>query len=94
MFKTELYNFYQGKVELEGPDPKRTLIVQTGIGGMKLVNDAIAKEAAGLTTIGGVVNADANGIVTGQASMGQPTIENPYKDLSEEDLLEGFGTIQ
>ncbi len=34
------------------------------------------------------------GIVTGQASMGQPTIENPYKDLSEEDLLEGFGTIQ
>tara|TARA_R100000322_G_scaffold94477_2_gene59267 strand:+ start:107 stop:1744 length:1638 start_codon:yes stop_codon:yes gene_type:complete len=66
MFKTELYNFYQGKVELEGPDPKRTLIVQTGIGGMKLVNDAIAKEAAGLTTIGGVVNADANGIVTGQ----------------------------
>ena len=66
MFKTELYNFYQGKVELEGPDPKRTLIVQTGIGGMKLVNDAIAKEAAGLTTIGGVVNADSNGIVTGQ----------------------------
>jgi len=65
MFKTELYNFYQGKVELEGPDPKRTLIVQTGIGGMKLVNDAIAKEAAGLTTIGGVVNADANGMVTG-----------------------------
>ena len=65
MFKTELYNFYQGKVELEGPDPKRTLIVQTGIGGMKLVNDAIAKEAAGLTTIGGVVNADSNGMVTG-----------------------------
>jgi hypothetical protein len=66
MFKTELYNFYQGKVELEGPDPKRTLIVQTGIGGMKLVNDAIAKEAAGLTTIGGVINADNNGMVTGQ----------------------------
>jgi hypothetical protein len=65
MFKTELYNFYQGKVELEGPDPKRTLIVQTGIGGMKLVNDAIAKEAAGLTTIGGVINADNNGMVTG-----------------------------
>ena len=64
MFKTELYNFYQGKVELEGPDPQRTLIVQTGIGGMKLVNDAIAKEAAGLGT-NYVINADNNGIVTG-----------------------------
>jgi len=64
MFKTELYNFYQGKVELEGPDPQRTLIVQTGIGGMKLVNDAIAKEAAGLGS-NYVINADANGIVSG-----------------------------
>ena len=64
MFKTELYNFYQGKVELEGPDPQRTLIVQTGIGGMKLVNDAIAKEAAGLGT-NYVINADSNGIVSG-----------------------------
>ena len=64
MFKTELYNFYQGKVELEGPDPQRTLIVQTGIGGMKLVNDAIATEAAGLGT-NYVINADSNGIVSG-----------------------------
>jgi len=64
MFKTELYNFYQGKVELEGPDPKRTLIVQTGIGGMKLVNDAIAKEAAGLGSAY-VTNTDALGMVTG-----------------------------
>ena len=65
MFKTELYNFYQGKVELEGPDPQRTLIVQTGIGGMKLVNDAIAAEAAGLGS-NYVINADSNGIVSGQ----------------------------
>ena len=64
MFKTELYNFYQGKIELEGPDPKRTLIVQTGIGGMKLVNDAIAKEAAGLGSAY-VTNTDALGMVTG-----------------------------
>mgnify|MGYP003632256054 CR=1 FL=1 len=64
MFKTELYNFYQGKVELEGPDPKRTLIVQTGIGGMKLVNDAIATEAAGLGSAY-VTNTDQIGMVTG-----------------------------
>ena len=45
MFKAELYNFYQGRVELQGPDPKRQIIVQTGLGGMKLVNEAIKKEA-------------------------------------------------
>jgi hypothetical protein len=70
MFKNELYNFYQGKVELEGPDPNRTLVVQTGIGGMKLINEAIRAEAAGLTgtgALGGgaVINADNLGIVKG-----------------------------
>ena len=45
MFKSELYNFYQGRVELQGPDPKRQIIVQTGLGGMKLVNEAIKAEA-------------------------------------------------
>ena len=70
MFKNELYNFYQGKVELEGPDPGRTLVVQTGIGGMKLINEAIRAEAAGLTGTGAlgtgaVVNADNLGIIKG-----------------------------
>ena len=64
MFKNELYNFYQGKVELDGPDPKRTLVVQTGIGGMKLINAAIAAEAGGMGS-NYVINADSNGIVTG-----------------------------
>jgi hypothetical protein len=45
LFKSELYNFYAGKVDFKGPDPKRQLVVQTGIGGMKLVNDAIKREA-------------------------------------------------
>ena len=45
LFKCELYNFYQGRVEFNGPDPKRQLVVQTGIGGMKLVNEAIGREA-------------------------------------------------
>ena len=45
MFRTELYNFFVGKVELSGPNPERTLIVQTGIGGMKLINEAIKNEA-------------------------------------------------
>jgi len=47
MFKSELYNFYQGKVEFKGPDPQRQLVVQTGIGGMQLINKAIADEVYG-----------------------------------------------
>ncbi len=51
LFRGEIYNFYAGRVEFKGPDPKRQLIVQTGIGGMRLVNEAIKNEAfgAGLT---------------------------------------------
>jgi hypothetical protein len=47
LFRAELYNFYAGKVDFTGPDPKRTIIVQTGMGGMRMVNEAIAREAAG-----------------------------------------------
>ncbi len=45
LFRSELYNFYAGRVEFQGPDPKRQLIVQTGMGGMRLVNEAIKQEA-------------------------------------------------
>ena len=68
MFKNELYNFYQGKVELNGPDPQRTLVIQTGIGGMKMINKAISSEVNGL---GGqyIVNAETKGIVSGDNPM-------------------------
>lgn len=46
MFRGELYNFYNGRVEFDGPDPKRKVIVQTGMGGMRMVNEAIKREAA------------------------------------------------
>ena len=45
MFKSEINNFYYGKVDLEGPDPNREIVVQTGRAGMELVNNAIAKRA-------------------------------------------------
>ena len=64
MFKNELYNFYVGKVDFDGPDPKRQLIVQTGIGGMQLVNAAIAAEANGAN--GMITNADNIGAITGK----------------------------
>ena len=45
LFRSEIYNFFNGKVEFQGPDPKRQLIVQTGMGGMRMVNEAIKREA-------------------------------------------------
>jgi len=63
LFKSEIFNFFNGKVELQGPDPKRKLIVQTGLGGMKLVNEAIKKEAV---NSGLVLNAHELGAVTGK----------------------------
>ena len=62
LFRSEIYNFYNGKVEFEGPDPKRSLIVQTGMGGMKQVNEAILKLAV---NSGLVINAAQIGAITG-----------------------------
>jgi hypothetical protein len=65
MFRAELYNFYNGRVEFDGPDPKRQIVVQTGMGGMRMVNEAIKREAANDNFI--TVNGDKSGIngVTG-----------------------------
>jgi hypothetical protein len=63
LFKSELYNFYAGKVDFKGPDPKRELVVQTGIGGMKLVNDAIKREAI---QSGLVIQASDIGAISGK----------------------------
>lgn len=63
LFKSEIFNFFNGRVEFQGPDPQRQLIVQTGMGGMKLVNEAIKKEAV---NSGLVLNAHEIGAVTGK----------------------------
>ena len=65
MFKNELYNFYAGKVEFDGPDPQRKLIVQTGIGGMQMVNKAIQAEATGAAGTGVVTDLSSIGAITG-----------------------------
>ena len=66
LFRGEIYNFYAGRVEFQGPDPNRQLIVQTGIGGMRMVNEAIKREAV---NSGLVIQAASNngiGAITGQ----------------------------
>lgn len=64
LFRNELFNFFNGKVEFEGPNPGRELDVWTGIAGMKMAGDAIMKEAGAL---GWIINADRSGVgaVTG-----------------------------
>ena len=63
LFRSEIYNFFNGKVEFQGPDPKRQLIVQTGMGGMRMVNEAIKREAV---ASGLVIQAADIGAITGQ----------------------------
>jgi hypothetical protein len=63
LFRSEIYNFYAGKVDFQGPDPKRQLIVQTGMGGMRMVNEAIKREAM---SSGLLIQAADIGAITGQ----------------------------
>jgi hypothetical protein len=63
LFRGEIYNFFNGKVEFEGPDPKRQLIVQTGMAGMRMVNEAIKTEAI---ASGLVIQAADIGAITGK----------------------------
>ena len=64
MFDSEIYNYYNGKVSFEGPDPKRKLIVQTGLAGMKQMNEAIKQFAI---NSGLIQNAKEIGAISGSA---------------------------
>lgn len=61
MFRAELQNFFRGKVEFEGPDSKKELVIQTGLAGMKMINDAVLREAV---ASGLVMNAHELGAIT------------------------------
>jgi hypothetical protein len=63
LFRGEIYNFFNGKVEFQGPDPKRSLVVQTGMGGMRMVNEAIKREAV---SSGLLIQAADIGAITGK----------------------------
>lgn len=64
MFKSEIFNFFNGKVDFRGPEPERQVIIQTGLGGMKLINEAISKVAS---NSGQVINASEIGSISGKA---------------------------
>ena len=67
LFRGELFNHFRGKVDFKTVDPSRTVIVQTGMAGMKLVNAAIMADAtsnglAGGTSSPGRISLDKSGI--------------------------------
>ncbi len=61
ILQSELYNYYNGRVDFVGPDPQREVIVQTGIGGMQQINTAIQQMAA---NSGMVINASEVGAIS------------------------------
>lgn len=71
LFRSEIFNFYNGKIEFKGPDPQRQIIVQTGMAGMRLVNEAIKQEAFGTGLAGMIVNSDQSGTgaISGKSAM-------------------------
>ena len=63
MFESEIYNFYNGRVDLTNPDPSINIVVQTGRAGYKLASEAIMKRALNSTIGSGLsVNADKSGL--------------------------------
>jgi len=73
LFRSEIFNFYNGKVEFKGPDPNRQIIVQTGMAGMRMVNEGIKKEAFSPAGTGTTLyaNMDKSGIgaISGNSAM-------------------------
>lgn len=63
MFEQEIYNFYEGRVDLTKPDPTINIVVQTGRAGYKQASEAIMKRALNNTLGNGLtVAADKSGI--------------------------------
>lgn len=62
MFENQIFNFFNGRVDFDGPDSSRTLMVQTGKAGMKLIHNAIQREVA---ASGMILNATDVGALSG-----------------------------
>jgi hypothetical protein len=63
ILETQIYNFFNGRADMVGPDPQRKLMVQTGQAGMRQYMDYIKKMA---NNAGLVQNASDIGAVTGK----------------------------
>ncbi len=64
MFKNDIYNYFNGKVNFDSSDSGRMLVVQTGLGGMEMISEAVSRIAGGS---GYLLNAKELGAVSGDA---------------------------
>ena len=64
ILENQIYSFFRGRVDFVGPDPQRKLIVQTGVAGMRQMNDAIKNMAI---NSGLIQNASEIGAISGTA---------------------------
>jgi hypothetical protein len=66
LLREAIYNFYNGRVDWDDPDPSRQITLMTGMGGAHLLHEAIRREA---NAAGFVIQAAANngiGAIQGQ----------------------------
>lgn len=78
VLENQIYNFFRGRVDLIGPDPERKLVVQTGTGGMKQMNEAIKNMAI---NSGLVVNATEVGAISGMKTKSGESLSHTGMDL-------------
>lgn len=62
MFRSEIYNYFFGRIDFKGPDSDMLLQIQTGLGGMQLINKMIWRE---INAMGLQLDATATGILDG-----------------------------
>lgn len=78
VLENQVYNFFRGRVDFVGPDPERKLIVQTGIAGMRQMNNAIKQMAV---NSGLVINATEVGAISNMKTKDGKSLSESGMDL-------------
>ncbi|GIU70365.1 MAG: hypothetical protein KatS3mg002_1601 [Candidatus Woesearchaeota archaeon] len=59
LIREVIYNYFNGRVDFKGPNPERKIQIQTGMGGLYLINQAIQQE---VSSSGMLLRADQSGV--------------------------------
>ena len=60
IFRNEIYNFFRGRTKFDKSNPTAKLVIQTGLGGIQMVNEAIKREA--VNAFGSAIDPTKSGI--------------------------------
>lgn len=78
ILENQIYNFFRGRVDFVGPDPERKIVVQTGIAGMRQMNNAIKNMAI---NSGLVINASEVGAISNMKLKSGESLQQSGMDL-------------